>query len=313
MRIARLPEENPRTQGPERRAWYRRHSSAHLRAVARLVEDALAARESDAPSRAVILGAGACTEVPLERIARACESVLLVDVDVPGMLRARDALPLALRPRVDVLQEDVTGGVSPQLEAELRAQPWRDLTQLSSTAVLDAAAGCLERCLVPDPPVISGLAPGVYGFVMSALMLTQLYSLPLLDVLDTLNTYAPGAADLRETSARYLLAAERFRRRVAVAHLSLVNALLAPAGTAVLVTDHTGYLLPPSAGPHATMPRDRLEVLPPDVLAIPDDLATRFTLAGPVREWEWTVSAPDAANFGRMYDVVGAVLRPLAG
>ncbi len=70
MRIARLAEENPRTQGPERRAWYRHHSPAHLRAVAVLVEDALAARSAAGPSRAVVLGAGACTEAPLERIAR---------------------------------------------------------------------------------------------------------------------------------------------------------------------------------------------------------------------------------------------------
>ena len=64
MRIARLAEENPRTQGPERRAWYRRHSPAHLRAVAALVEDALARRSAGGPSRAVVLGAGACTEAP---------------------------------------------------------------------------------------------------------------------------------------------------------------------------------------------------------------------------------------------------------
>ena len=61
MRIARLAEENPRTQGPERRAWYRRNSPAHLRAVATLVEDALTARTSGGPSRAVVLGAGAGT------------------------------------------------------------------------------------------------------------------------------------------------------------------------------------------------------------------------------------------------------------
>ena len=52
MRIARLAEENPRTQGPERRAWYRRHSPAHPRSVAALVEDALAARGSSAPAYA---------------------------------------------------------------------------------------------------------------------------------------------------------------------------------------------------------------------------------------------------------------------
>ena len=35
---------------------------------------------------------------------------------------------------------------------ELRAQPWRDLARLGATAPLEAAAACLERCPVPDPP-----------------------------------------------------------------------------------------------------------------------------------------------------------------
>jgi hypothetical protein len=38
-------------QGSERRAWYRRHSPAHLRAVVALVEDALAARLAGGPCR----------------------------------------------------------------------------------------------------------------------------------------------------------------------------------------------------------------------------------------------------------------------
>ena len=199
MRIARLAEENPRTQGPERRAWYRRNSPAHLRAVATLVEDALTARTSGGPSRAVVLGAGACTEAPLERIARTFESVLLVDVDVPGMAHARDELPASLRSRVDLLQADITGGVSDALASDLRAQPWRDLARLGPSAPLEAAAACLERCPVADPPQLPTLAPQGYSLVFSDLVLTQLYSLPLLDVVDMLAMYAPDTVDLRET------------------------------------------------------------------------------------------------------------------
>ena len=312
MRIARLAEENPRTQGPERRVWYRRHSPAHLRAVATLVDDALAARSAGGPSRAVVLGAGACTEAPLERIARSFEQVLLVDVDVPGMARARDELSASLRGRVDLLQADITGGVSDALAEELRAQPWRDLARLSATAPLDAAASCLERCPVPDPPRLPGL-PGLpaqgYSLVFSDLALTQLFSLPLLDVVDTLSLYAPGAVDLRETHPRYRQAAQTFRRRIALAHLSLLAGMLAPEGAAILASDRTGHLLPPKSGPHARDPRETLTVLPDEVLGIPADLASRFQLVGAPRAWEWLVSAPDATNFGRMYEAVGVVLR----
>jgi len=312
MRISRLAEENPRTQGPERRAWYRRNSPEHLRAIAALVEDALAARGSGATgglSRAVVLGAGACTEAPLERLARSFEQTLLVDVDVPGMAHARDELSASLRSRVDLLQADITGGVSDALASDLRAQPWRDLALLGASAPLEAAAACLERCPVPDPPQLHALAPQGYTLVFSDLALTQLYSLPLLDVVDMLSLHAPDAVDLRETNVRYRQAAQVFRRRIALAHLSLLASLLAPEGAAILATDRTGYLLPPKGGPHARNPRESLAVLPADALAIPDDLAARFSLVGKPRTWEWLVTAPDTTNFGRMYEAVGVVIR----
>ena len=146
MRIARLTSENPRTQGPERRAWFRRYSPEHLRMVASLVEQAYAARARGAEPRTVVLGAGACTELPVEWLARRSGSVLLVDLDVPGMLRARDALPDALRARVNVVAADLTGGVSTALAAELRAQPWADLARLGDIAPLEIGrASCRER------------------------------------------------------------------------------------------------------------------------------------------------------------------------
>ncbi|MBF6590805.1 MAG: hypothetical protein IVW57_09795 [Ktedonobacterales bacterium] len=307
MRIAHLSAENSRTHGPERRAWYQRHNPTHLRAVAALSEAAWRARDPRTPARAIILGAGACTELPLERLAQAHDAVLLVDVDVPGMTRARDALPGSLRGRVDFLQEDLTGGVSASLATELRTQPWDDLARLGPTAALETAAACLERCPVPDLPA---LRSDSYGSVVSSLVLTQLFSLPLLDVLDTLNLHAPTAADLRDTSPRYSAAARDFRRRVTRAHLRLLAALLAPGGAALLISDHTGELLPPRTGPHARDPRASFPVLPVEALAIPRDLEAAFTLASPIREWEWLVTLPTADLLGRRYQVFGVVLRP---
>ncbi len=309
MRIARLAAENPRTQGPERRAWYRKHSSEHLRSVAALVDEGIRARNGDTPPRTVVLGAGACTELPLERLARHMQSVLLVDVDVPGMAQARDELPDSLRQRVDLLQADLTGGVSDALAAELAMQPWSDLAQLGARAPLDAAASCIERCPVPDPPQIAGLPSGGYDLVLSTLVLTQLFSLPLLDVVDALAYHTAGIVDLRETYPRYREAALGFRRRIVRAHLSLLESLLAPGGVAVLMSDETGYLLPPASGPHMRDPREELSLLPSEVLALPGDLETRFELVGPIRTWEWLVTAPTATTPGRLYDVFGVMLR----
>src|SRR5579871_4063806 len=92
MRIERLARENGRMQGAARRAWYRAQSPAHLTTVAALLDEALAARGAATASAAVALGAGACTELPLARIAAACERVTLVDLDAPGMSEAREEL-----------------------------------------------------------------------------------------------------------------------------------------------------------------------------------------------------------------------------
>lgn len=313
MRIERLPQENPRTQGPERRAWYRAHSAEHLRGIANLVEAALRIRHGK-DVRALVLGAGACTDLPLERLARGCESVLLVDVDVAGMLRARDELPQSLRPRVNTVAADITGGVSQALAADLRMQPWGDLASLagpSGRAPLDAAATCLDSCPVPDPPQFTELAPGGYDLVISSFVLTQLFSLPLLDVIDIVGVYAPHSVDLRDVYPRYREAAQRFRRRVALAHLSLIGALLAPEGAGLLMSDVRGYLLPARTGLHAVAGAapEALDVLPPDVLALPHDVAARFVVEGGVSRWRWLVSAPASDMPGRAYDACGLLFR----
>jgi hypothetical protein len=313
MRITRLAADNRRTQGPERRAWYRRYNPEHLRAVAELVEEGLGLGGPASTRQTVILGAGACTEIPLERLARASAHVLLVDLDVAGMAQARGELPAALRSRVDLLQADLTGGVSAALAAELHATPFADLNLLDQgrgMAPVEATADCLERCPVPDPPQFAGLQPGGYNLVISDFIMTQLFSLPLLDVIDTLTAYAPAVADLRETMPRYRDAANAFRRRVALAHLALLRTLLAPGGLALLLSDRVGELLPPRAGPHAHDPIERLETLPESALAIPDDLERVFTLEAPMRVWRWLLSAPDAERPGRRYDVFGVLIRP---
>jgi hypothetical protein len=311
MRIERLPQDNRRTQGAARRLWYRQHSPEHLSAVAELVDRALAARNPDAPSAAVVLGAGACTELPLERLARACERVVLVDLDAGGMQQAHGELPSHLRRRVAFVEADITGDVSAALSASLHAQPWSDLTALGQQAALDAAASCIERAPVPDPPRLAAFGAAPYGLVVSALVLTQLFSLPLLDVLDTLAIVAPRLS-APEADPRYRAAARAFRRRVVLAHLDLMASLLALSGAALLLTDEIGHLLPPTRGPHAHTPRETLPMLPADVLDLPADLSARFTVAAPFRRWRWLVTAPTPAQSGRAYDVIGAVLRPHA-
>ncbi|MGO8951612.1 MAG: hypothetical protein ACLQUY_28955 [Ktedonobacterales bacterium] len=314
MRIEQLTVENRRMQGAERRKWYRRYSPRHLQAMSGLLTRTLARCQAGTTKRAIVLGAGACTELPLEHLVRFCESVVLVDVDEAGMWRGCQELPAPLHQRITLIGADITGGVSEAVASELRSQPWDDLIELAGPAglaPLDAAAGCLERCAVSNPPVIPPLEGGQgFAIVISSLVLTQLFSLPLLDVLDTLAFHAPGMAALREAHPRYRQAARNFKRRVALAHITLLDRLLAPSGVGLFTSDVTGYLLSPLSGPHtpsAAGKSDSLPVLPADVLAIPEDLEQRFRVQGSPEHWQWLVSVPDATHPGRSYDVCGVV------
>ena len=119
--------------------------------------------------------------------------------------------------------------------------------------------------------------------------------------------YAPDTVDLRETHR----ATRRRRRRSGGGSRWRTFRCwrsCSDGGAAVLATDRTGYLLPPKSGPHARDPRETLTVLPSDVWPSPPTSA-RFHLVGSPRTWEWLVTAPDATNFGRMYEAVGVVLR----
>ena len=148
--------------------------------------------------------------------------------------------------------------------------------------------------------------------VISSLVLTQLFSLPLLDVYDMLAYHAADVADLREAQPRYLAAAASFRRRVALAHLSLIERLLAPSGVGLFISDVTGYLLTrraTSSGSRPLVEREALPVLPAEVLALPDDFAKRFTLLEAPRYWQWLVALADASHPGRSYDVCGLLFR----
>jgi hypothetical protein len=203
---------------------------------------------------------------------------------------------------------DISGGVSDGLAARLRQEPWRDLAQLSAQTVIAAAASALERAPVPDPPALAGLGAGAWGVVISSFVLTQLFSLPLLDVRDQLALIAPSAAP--EADPRYQDVAQRFRRRVALAHAHLLAALAASGGVVLCMSDTTGHLLPPTAGPHAREPRESLPVLPPEVLALPHDFAPQLQMIGEPLRWEWLVSASAANEYGRAYDAIGALFHP---
>ena len=305
MRIDTLTYHNVETQGAHRRAWLREHSPQHLQHCAALIHSALEKRLSSVSRGTVVLGAGACTEIPLEELARHSDEVVLVDFDMRSPMQARQELPLStLRDRVNFMNCDLTGDVSLKLYNLLNRQAWRALASQGPRAVFDFAATCLEQCPIPDPPQFEEPRMGGFGLVVSSLILSQLFSYPLLDILDRVQQFAPVYLNEQEYHHRYQQAAQDFRIRIIQAHLHLMRELLDTGGLAVLLSDIRGFIF------HVMNPNrdaEHLRSIPLVPRAFPELVRDTFTVQQE-EQWEWITDLPEKDKFGRGYEVVGYVL-----
>jgi hypothetical protein len=305
VRIDTLTYNNIQTQGAQRRAWLRQHSPQHLQHCAALMLHALHKRQQSASRSMLVLGAGACTEVPLAELARNSDEVVLADLDLASMQQGRDELTSpALLKRVRLLTCDISGGVSASLNRLIEQQLWDKFVPQGAQVIFDAAARCLEQCAVPDPPEIEGLHAGESGVVISSLVLSQLYSYPLLDILDHVQRIAPNYLGEQERHRCYQEAAEAFRVRVIQAHLHLLRELVDVGGLVALICDVRGFVFDVNgagndAGHRRTMP------LVPRIFF--DLVRSNFTLLEEA-QWEWITDLPEKGKLGRGYEVVGYVL-----
>jgi hypothetical protein len=300
VRIDTLTYNNIHTQGAQRRAWLRQHSPQHLEQSAALMLHALQLRPSSTSRSTLVLGAGASTEVSLADLARNSDEVVLADLDLASMQQGKDELSSpALRKRVRLLECDISGGVSINLKRLIEQQAWEKLIPLGAKAVFDTAAYCLEQCPIPDPPQIDGLGTGEFGVVISSLILTQLFSYPLLDMLDHIQRLAPTYLGEQERHRRYQDAAEAFRVRVIQAHLHLMREVLDTGGIAVLLTDIRGF-----AFEHDVEHRRTIPLVPRTLL---DLVKVNFSVIEEAH-WEWLSDLPGEGKLGRGYEVVGYVL-----
>lgn len=308
MRIDTLSHNNRQTQGVPRREWLRQHSPQHLEQSASLILRALHQRPYSAPHNVLVLGAGACTEVPFVELTRTSEEVVLADIDLASMQQARDELPSsALRKRVRVLNYDLSGGVNASLNHLLEKQLWDRLVPQGALAVFDAAAHCLEQCPVPDPPEIADLTMGEFGLVISSLVLSQLFSYPLLDVLDHIQRIAPGYVGEQERHRHYQEAVQAFRVQIIQAHLHLLQKLVDRDGIIVLLSDVRGFVFNVYGTDHDREHRRTLPLVP---RTFPDIVRGSFTVVEEAH-WEWLTDLPEKDRPGRGYQVVGYMLTSL--
>lgn len=306
MRIDTLITNNVQTQGARRREIVNRQSPQHLENTTSLMLQAVSQRPYSASRSTAVLGAGACTEVPLAALVHHSDEVVLADLDRASMQQAQEELSApAMRKAVTLLSVDLSGGVSQNMERLLGQQSWRTLANQGASALFDAAANCLDACPVPDPPRITGLAPGNFGVVISSLILSQLFSYPLLDVLDRVQQIAPAALEDQERHRRYQEATQAFRIRVITAHLRLMRKLLDADGLAVLLCDQRGFVFDTPNPHHAEEHRRSIPLVPH---AFFDLIEQHFTIVEK-HTWEWLTDMPSEGRYGRGYEVGGYLLK----
>jgi hypothetical protein len=307
VRIDTLTYNNVQTQGPKRRAWLREHSPQHLQQCAMLMLHALQKRPVSTSHSTLVLGAGSCTEVPLTGLARDSDEVVLADLDLASMRQGCDELTsVALRKRVRLLECDISGGVSASLNLLVEQQSWDKLGSQGAQAVFDAASRCLEQCPIPDPPDIEGLSTGEFGVVISSLILSQLFSYPLLDILDHVQRIAPGFLGEQERHRRYQEAVQAFRERTIKAHLHLLRELVDVGGLVVLLSDVRGFVFDVYGTGDDTEHRRTVPLVP---RILPKLVREDFAVIEEAH-WEWLADLPETGKLGRGYEVVGYVLSP---
>ncbi len=255
----------------------------------------------------VVLGAGACTEVPIAELARVAsdDELVLVDLDRAAMEQGRNEIASpAQRRNVRLVEADITGGVSANLNSLMGRRPWHTLVEQGAHAVFDAAAECLEQCVVPDPPEIANLSSG-FGVVISSLILSQLFSYPLLDVLDYVQRIAPQLVGEQERHRHYQDAAQTFRIRIIQAHLYLLRSLLDVGGVVVLLSDIRGFVFDVYGTDHNAQHRRTMPLVP---RTLPEMVRENFTVVEE-RNWEWLSDLAENERLGRGYEVAGYILQ----
>src|SRR5581483_4431562 len=127
LRIETLSYSNVHTQGAQRRKWLFQHSPQHIQQSAALMLHALTLRPSATSRSIVVLGAGACTEIPIAELVRAAsdDELVLVDIDRAAMEQGRNEIASpALRRHVRLVEAEITGGVSVKLNSLMERRSW---------------------------------------------------------------------------------------------------------------------------------------------------------------------------------------------
>jgi hypothetical protein len=130
-----------------------------------------AASRCERHSRALVLGAGNCTEIPLEELARNFDEVVLTDLDDASMAAAVEDLPDDLVAKVHVQVQDVTSFAGPLMRRLWQAVESSETAEQAFERIRGSLSGLPADDLATKLPEAD--------LVVSSLVLSELHRYPL--------------------------------------------------------------------------------------------------------------------------------------
>ncbi len=246
------------------------HMIASKSAIKHAADTAVRTTPNPANRRALILGAGACFDIPLRQVTEAFEQTTIVEMDVDASRLAVSRLPLRLRKKTQVVHADITGFLQPVnavLQQAVQQPEWPQFACSIGQGLQDI-----------DPVQALPDLGQDYAFVSSHLVTSVLANTAIVyaDRLSyqTYGTYLGGKApDDAPQVLDAQLSIQAFSNRANIAHLDLLKQSVADTG----VVHFADTLLDIENDQPVALVTARIN----------EELAARFDRIGESRSWPW--------------------------
>lgn len=253
--------------------------------------------------KALVLGVGNATDIPLAHLANQFDELTLVEVDEESVVKAVEALPIQSQEKIHIKIEDLTGvsgNIAQRMIKASQRQKNFDLFVREADNIIRTT----------DP--IDFREGTDYSFVCSSLVLSQLYQFPF-DQMRYIASETYDRDDIR--SSRYgndvNLAFNGFMLKCQAKHFELLQRSIKPDGVIYFAdTTSSASILDFNSFTGATF-GDTVEMMHFDFVA--EQIRTRFQYVKG-RNWTWTNELPNyeigGNGAGLLFQVEAFSLKP---
>ena len=287
------PPSGPSSQGQRRAYLLKPIASRHEAESRRMIFQAAEAVE---PGRVIVLGGGACSEIPLAELAARFQLVTLNDIQRDAVEPALGRLPAEARNKVDVQIADLSGVTDVVLE-KLRGA-------VHDAGDADDAIARMSQ-VVAEQPAVGMTIARQYELVIASCLLSQLNFWIVQGSRDVLSQRFAEEANRLDESRQWQTALEALSRRIEQRFMADLAKLVAERGRVYLSESVQMCFI-------ELAPNGQWQTEGTWRMLESKDLRTyvpaQLTVIAEAR-WEWIVWPPQKpGDRGRLFEVQGLVL-----